>query len=148
MSTVFCGFYLHFTAYECCAVWIRDHVSGGSGVVVNTETRHQHRQTNTVENSDKVAQREKLGRLGKKKTFSNHLWRTDTNAKGSHLCLRNHLLSLFVCVCVALTVIHSSVFAYAPFVRHEIQAWQLRTCRPFGVNICSSQCAETRWEDL
>lgn len=108
----------------------------------------KHRQTNTVENSDTVAVKEKFGGLGKKKTSSKHLWRTNTDAKDSHLCLQNHLLSLFVSVSLALTLIHCSVFTYAPFVQHKIQAWQLRTCRPFGKNICSAQCAEPRWEDL
>lgn len=113
----------------------------------------KHRQTNTVENSNTVAVKEKLGGLGKKRTSSKHLWRTNTDAKDSHLCLQNHLLSLFVSVSLALTLIHCSFFTYAPFVQHKIQAWQLRTLGPFGRNICSAlaafyKCAEPRWEDL
>lgn len=113
----------------------------------------KHRQANTVENSNTVAVKEKLGGLGKKRTSSKHLWRTNTDAKDSHLCLQNHLLSLFVSVSLALTLIHCSFFTYAPFVPHKIQAWQLRTLGPFGRNICSAlaafyKCAELRWEDL
>lgn len=113
----------------------------------------KRRQTNTVENSNTVAAKEKLGGLGKKRTSSKHLWRTNTDAKDSHLCLQNHLLSLFVSVSLALTLIHCSFFTYAPFVPHKIQAWQLRTLGPFGRNICSAlaafyKCAEPRWEDL
>lgn len=114
----------------------------------------KHRQTNTAESSNTVAVKEKLGGLGKKRTSSKHLWRrTNTDAKDSHLCLQNHLLSLFVSVSLALTLIHCSFFTYAPFVPHKIQAWQLRTLGPFGRNICSAlaafyKCAEPRWEDM
>lgn len=113
----------------------------------------KHRQTNTVENCNTVAVKEKLGGLGKKRTSSKHLWRTNWDAKDSHLCLQNHLLSLSVSVSLALTLIHCSFFTYAPFVPHKIQAWQLRTLRPFGWNICSAlaafnKSAEPRWEKL
>lgn len=97
--------------------------------------------------------KEKLGGLGKKRTSSKHLWRTNRDAKDSHLCLQNHLLSLSVSVSLVLTLIHCSFFTYAPFVLRKIQAWQLRTLGPFGWNICSALAAfyksgDLRWAEM
>lgn len=88
-----------------------------------------------------------------KRMSSKHLWSTNRDAKDSHLCLQNHLLSLSVSVSLVLTLIHCSFFTYAPFVPHKIQAWQLRTLGPFGWNICSAfaafyKSADPRWEQL
>lgn len=105
-------------------------------------------QTNTAENSDTVAVKEKLGVVGKKTTSWKHFWRTTTDAKDSHLCLRNHFCSLFR-LCLSCTHSDSLFSLYICSLCHgKIQAWQLRTRRPFGKNICSCQCAEPRWEDL
>lgn len=113
----------------------------------------KRRHTNIVLNSNTVAAEEKLGDLGKKRMSSKHLWSTNRDAKDSHLCLQNHLLSLSVSVSLVLTLIHCSFFTYAPFVPHKIQAWQLRTLGPFGWNICSAfaafyKSADPRWEQL
>lgn len=95
-----------------------------------------------------MAGNKKLGGPGKKRTSSKHLWRANTDAKDSHLCLQNDLLSLFVSVALALALIHCSFFTYAPFVQHKTHARQLRTLGPFGQNICSAlayfKCAEPR----
>lgn len=125
----------------------------GLVLLLERRTSIKCRHTNTVENCSTVAVKEKLGGLGKKSTSSKHLWRTNRDAKDSHLCLRNHLLSLAVSVSLALTLIHCSFFTYAPFVPHKIQAWQLRILGPFGWNICSAcgafyKSAEPRWSEL
>lgn len=119
-------------------------------LVLWLELRHQ---AQTDKHCITVAVKEKLGGLGKKRTSSKHLWRTNRDAKDSHLCLHNHLLSLSVSVSLALSLIHCSFFTYAPFVSRKIQAWQLRTLGPFGWNICSAlaafyKSAEPRWEQL
>lgn len=136
------------------AVWIKHIVEMFLGQCCGyswDETSSTDRQTQ--ENCNTVAVKEKLGGLGKKRTSSKHLWRTNRDAKDSHLCLHNHLLSLSVSVSLALSLIHCSFFTYAPFVLHKIQAWQLRTLGPFGWNICSAlaafyKSAEPRWEQL
>lgn len=101
----------------------------------------KHRQTNTVENSNTVAVKEKLGGLGKKRTSSKHLWRTNTDAKDGHLCLQNHLLSLFVSVSLALTLIHCSFFTYAPFVPHKITSMAVKDTRALWYEHMFSSCS-------